>query len=164
LTENVIPTPVTDGERVYVMSGFRGNALLAIELGHTGDLTETDAVVWRHARSAPYVPSPLLYNGRLYFFASNNGILSCFEAKTGRPLINAERLEALAGVYASPLGAAGRVYLAGRNGAAVVLKESDAFQVLATNRLDDKFDASPVAVGKELYLRGLETLYCIAED
>ena len=62
-----------------------------------------------------------------------------------------------------PLGASGRVYLAGRNGATVVLKQTDKLEALATNKLDEKFDASPVAVGKELFLRGRQYLYCIAE-
>ena len=57
----------------------------------------------------------------------------------------------------------GRVYIVGRNGVSAVLKESDKLEVLATNTLDEKFDASPVAVGKELFLRGHKTLYCIAE-
>ena len=163
LTSNVIPTPVAEGTMLYTTSGFRGNALMAIRLGRTGDLTGTDAIAWSYGKSTPYVPSPLLYGERLYFFASNNGILSCFDAKSGRPLINAERLEALPAVYASPLGASGRVYLTGRNGTAVVLKQSDVLEVLATNRLDEKFDASPAAVGRELFLRGQESLYCIAE-
>src|SRR5256885_771393 len=75
----------------------------------------------------------------------------------------AERIEDLKGVYASALGASGRVYLTGRNGATVVLKQSDKLETLATNQLDEKFDASPVAVGKELFLRGRQYLYCIAE-
>jgi outer membrane protein assembly factor BamB len=164
LTANVIPTPVAEDNVLYATSGFRGNALLAIRLGRTGDLTGTDAIAWSYGKSTPYVPSPLLYGGRLYFFASNNGILSCFDAKSGRPLFTAERLEPLSGVYASPIGASGRIYLAGRNGAAMVLKQSDALEVLATNRLDEKFDASPAAVGRELFLRGQEFLYCIAEN
>jgi outer membrane protein assembly factor BamB len=163
LTRNVIPCPVADASTVYCMSGFQGNALLAIRLGRTGDLTGSDAIAWTHKKSTPYVPSPLLYGDKLYFFANNNGILSCLNTKSGEPLINAERLEELSGVYASPLGAAGRVYLAGRNGVTVVLKQSDKLEVLATNRLDDKFDASPVAVGKELFLRGREHLYCVTE-
>jgi hypothetical protein len=61
------------------------------------------------------------------------------------------------------VAAAGRVYLVGRNGAALVLKRSDRLEVLATNRLDDKFDASPAIAGKELFLRGRENLYCLAE-
>lgn len=163
LTRNVIPSPVTAEGIVYCLSGFQGNALLAIRLGRAGDLTGTDAVVWSHHKNTPYVPSPLLYGNRLYFFASNNGILSCLDARSGRPLLDAERLEVLPGVYASPVGAGGRVYLAGRNGVTLVLKASDKLEVLATNRLDEKFDASPAAVGKELFLRGHETLYCIAE-
>lgn len=162
MTGNVVPTPVAAEGIVYPISGFRGSALLAIKLGRTGDLTESDAIAWRHGKSTPYVPSPLLYGNQLYFLGGNNGILSCFDVKSGKPLIDAERLEALPGVYASPIGASGRVYVVGRNGAVVVLKQSDKLEVLATNRLDEKFDASPAAVGNELYLRGHEYLYCLA--
>ena len=66
-------------------------------------------------------------------------------------------------MYASPLAAAGRVYLAGRNGTTVVLKNTGKLDKLAVNKLDDKFDASPVAVGKDLILRGRTSLYCLAE-
>ncbi|HOX58819.1 MAG TPA: PQQ-like beta-propeller repeat protein [Candidatus Paceibacterota bacterium] len=163
LTRNVVPCPVADANTVYCMSGFQGNALLAIRLGRTGDLTGTDAIAWTRKRSTPYVPSPLLYDGRLYFFAGNNGVLTCLDTKAGDALIDAHKLEDLSGVYASPLGAAGRVYLPGRNGVTVVLKRSDKLEVLAVNRLDEKFDASPVAVGKELFLRGGEHLYCLTE-
>jgi outer membrane protein assembly factor BamB len=162
LTPNTIPSPVAGDGVVYATSGFRGNALLAIKLGREGDLTGTDAIAWSHNRNTPYVPSPLLYNDRIYFFSSNTGILSCFDAKTGQPLISAERVEGLQGVYASPVGAAGRVYLVGRNGTSVVLKQSDKLEVLATNTLDDKIDASPAVAGKDLFLRGREHLYCIS--
>jgi outer membrane protein assembly factor BamB len=163
LTRNVIPSPVADNGMVYCMSGFQGNALLAIRLGRTGDLTDGDAIAWKKNKSTPYVPSPLLYGGKLYFFSGNNAVLSCVETPSGQPLFEAERLADLSGVYASPIGAAGRIYLAGRNGATVVLKQSDKLEVLATNRLDEKFDASPAAAGKDLFLRGHEYLYCLAE-
>ena len=163
LTRNVIPCPVADAGMVYCMSGFQGNALLAIRLGRTGDLTGGDAIAWTHNKSTPYVPSPLLYDGKLYFFAVNNGVLSCLDTKSGDPLFEAQKLEDLPGVYASPLGAAGRVYLPGRNGVTVVLQQSDKLEVLATNHLDEKFEASPAAAGKDLFLRGREYLYCITE-
>jgi outer membrane protein assembly factor BamB len=163
LTRNVIPTPVADKEKVYCTSGFMGNALLAIRLGGSGDLTGSDAIAWTHSKSTPYVPSPLLYGDKLYFFAKNDGIVSCLETKSGKALFDTERLEDLKGAYASPLGASGRVYLVGRNGATVVLKQSDKLETLATNKLEEKFDASPVAVGNELFLRGRQYLYCIAE-
>lgn len=163
MTANAIPTPVYGNGMVYATSGFRGNALLAIRLGKQGDLTGTDSIVWSHDRSTPYVPSPLLVDDRLYIFASNNGILSCFDAKTGNALLNAERIEGLPGVYASPVSADGKVYLVGRNGTTVVLKRSDKLEVLATNKLEEKFDASPALVGNEIFLRGHEYLYCIGE-
>ena len=66
-------------------------------------------------------------------------------------------------MYASPVGAAGRIYLVGRDGRAVVIKKGAQFEKLAANKLDDRFDASPAIVGKQLFLRGHENLYCIAE-
>ena len=121
-------------------------------------------MVWTHNKATPYVPSPLLYEGKLYFFSNNNGLLSCFDAAAGKPFYAEERLQDIPGVYASPVGAAGKVYLAGRNGATIVIKQSDKLEVLATNRLDEKFDASLAVVGKELFLRGREYLYCVAEQ
>jgi outer membrane protein assembly factor BamB len=163
LLRNVIPTPVVGHGMVYAMSGFSGYSLLAIRLGHTGDLTDTDAVAWTHRRNTPYVPSPLLYGDKLYFFRSNSEVLSCFDARSGRVLIDAEQLSELRGVYASPAAANGRIYFVGRNGVAAVVKASDQLEVLATNRLDDPIDASPALVGNELFLRGQTHLYCIAE-
>lgn len=164
MTANAIPTPVTGFGKVYAISGFRGAALLAIQLGKTGDLTGTDAIAWQHNKGTPYVPSPLLSGERLYFYSGNNGMLSCFNAQTGKPYYETERIpDLLGGVYASPVGASGRVYLVGRDGKTVVIKDSDKLETLATNKLDDKFDASAAIAGKELYLRGHEYLYCLSE-
>lgn len=163
MTANAIPTPVAADGMIYVTSGFRGSNLLAIKLGREGDLTGTDAIAWRHNRGTPYVPSPLLYDNRLYFFGGNEPRLSCFDVKTGKALYETQRVDDFERVYASPVGAAGRVYLVGRNGTTVVIKHGDALEVLATNVLADKIDASPAAVGKELFLRGHQHLYCIAE-
>ena len=163
LTANVIPSPVAGDGMLYATSGFQGSALLAIRLGRTGDLTGTDAIAWSHRRDTPYVPSPLLYGGRLYFFKVNDATLSSFDAKAGRALIEPQRIQGLQGVYASPVGAAGHVYLVSRNGTTVVLNNSEKLEVLATNRLNEGFDASPAIAGNELFLRGHEFLYCIAE-
>ncbi len=164
MTTNAIPTPVSDFDLLYAISGFRGASLLAIKLGQTGDLTDSDAIAWRHNKATPYVPSPLLSGERLYFYSGNNGTLSCFNAKTGKGLYESERIaDLLGGVYASPVGAAGHVYLVGRDGKTVVIKDSDKLEPVATNKLDDKFDASAAIAGKELYLRGHEYLYSIAQ-
>jgi hypothetical protein len=66
-------------------------------------------------------------------------------------------------VYASPIGVQDRIYFAGREGAIVVLKAADKLEILATNTLDDGFDASPVVVGDQLYLKGKNSIYLIAQ-
>jgi len=163
LKPNSIPSPVAADGLVYVTTGFQGSAMQAIKLGQSGDLTGTDTVAWKLDKDTPYVPSPLLYEGRLYFFKVNDGIISCVNAKTGENLFGPQRVEGLKGAYASPVAADGRVYLVGRNGTTVVIKAGNAFEVLATNALDDPIDASPALVGNELFLRSKEHLYCIAE-
>jgi len=164
LTPNAIPSPVYADGIVYVTSGFRGNALMAIRLSAAkGEVAAPPALVFRYDRDTPYVPSPLLYRGQLYFLKSNNGILTCLDAKDGT-LRFSERLPGVPNVYASPVGAAGRVYVAGREGAVVVLAAGPKLELLATNHLDDGFDASPALADRELYLRGRKHLYRITAD
>ncbi len=165
MTLNVIPSPVYDDGLVILMSGFRGNAVQAIRLpGAKGDLAGTEAVAWTHDRHTPYVPSPLLYDGKLYFLKTNSAILTCMDARTGEVLYTEQRLDGLTNVYASIVGASGRVYVAGRNGTTLVLKHGKELEILASNTLDDGFDASPAIAGRELYLRGRSHLYSLAED
>ena len=163
MTGNVIPSPVVGFGMVFCTSGFRGNALLAIQLGRTGDLSGSDAIKWQVGQATPYAPSPLLYGDKLYVCSGNRAIVSCYEAETGKPNFVKQPLEAVGGVYASPVGAADRVYFAGREGVTQVIRNSDKFEILATNTLDDKFDASPAIVGNQLFLKGKEHIYCIAQ-
>ena len=164
LTMNPIPSPVAADGFVYLTSGYRGNDLKAVRLADaTGDITGTAAIVWSLDRDTPYVPSPLLYDETLYVIKSNSGILSAFEAQTGAPYYQTQRLRGVPNVFASPVGAAGRVYIAGRDGATLVIRHGSTFEVLATNTLDDGFDASPAIVDDEIYLRGNRYLYAIGE-
>jgi len=165
MTGNVIPAPVVKDGVAYLMSGFRGAALKAIDLSKaSGDVTEGEAILWERDKNTPYVPSPLLYDNNLYFLKTNDGILSCVDTDTGEPRFEAERLGDVRGVYSSPVGAAGRVYIVGREGTTMVLKNGSEYEVVAANSLNDQFSASPAVVGDELILRGHENLYCIAED
>ena len=162
LTMNPIPSPVAADGFVYLTSGYRGNALKAIRLDEaTGDISGTSAIAWSVDRDTPYVPSPLLYEDTLYILKSNSGILSAFDAKTGTPHYQLQRLPDVRNVFASPVGAGGRVYIAGRDGATLVFRHGPTFEVLSTNVLDEGFDASPAIAGDELYLRGTRHLYAI---
>ncbi|KKL77634.1 hypothetical protein LCGC14_2032910, partial [marine sediment metagenome] len=149
---------------VYAGSSYGKQAMLAIRLQDaTGDITGTDNVVWRLNRYTPYVPSPLLYKNLLYFLRHYQGIMTCLNAKTGEAIYGPTRLPGVNNVYASPVGAAGRVYIAAQNGVTLVLKHGARPIVLATNRIDEGINASPAIAGGEMFLRGEHHLYCIAE-
>ncbi len=135
----------------------------AIELGRTGDLSGSDAITWQVNEATPYVPSPLLYGDKIYVCSVNRAVISCYQAETGKANFVKQRLEGMGEIFASPVGAADRVYFVGRNGKTQVIKLSEKLQVLATNTLDDKFDCSAAIVGNELFLKGKEHLYCIAD-
>ena len=123
VTPNAIPTPVTADGIVYLMSGYRGNQLYAVDLSKArGDITGTDAIVWSLDRDTPYVPSPVLHDGILYFTKSNSGILSAHDAKTGRKLYGPERLPGIRDIYASPVVAGGYLYVTSRDGVTLSLK------------------------------------------
>ena len=162
LTLNAIPSPVYADGIVYAMSGFRGSALRAVRIAEArGLVAGPPGLVFSHDQDTPYVPSPLLYRGGLYFLKSNSGILTCLDAKTGATRYT-ERLEAVPNVYASPVAADGRIYVVGREGTTVVLEAGPRPKVLATNRLDDGFDASPALADGDLFLRGRKSLYRIS--
>ena len=125
-------------------------------------LNDMGGVKWSTDQSAPDVPSMMLTNGRVYHMKGSTNILHCLDAETGDEVF-ASRLPGIQGVYASIVAANGKVIVIGRDGAAVVLDDSDEFNVLAENSLEDRIDATPALVGKQLFLRGKKYLYCIED-
>ena len=163
LTGNVTPCPVVDGNYVICMSGYQGYSALAIPMTETGDLSGSEKILWKIERGTPYIPSPLIYDGLLYFNQSNQSILTCLDSKTGEVAFGPDRIGQLSNIYASPVGASGHVYIVGRGGKTLVLQRSHGFKVLSTNQLEERFDASAAIAGKQIFLRGAEHLYCIEE-
>lgn len=166
LTTNVIPTAVAADGVVYLTSGFRGTALKAIRLSDAhGKVDDTKAVLFStEGEKTPYVSSPLLVDGCLYFLDNNRPVLTCLNARDGSRHYGPQRLEGIAQIYASPVAARERIYIAGRDGEVIVVRQGPKFEQLATNKLEDDFEASPALAGKELYLRGRGKLYCIAGE
>jgi outer membrane protein assembly factor BamB len=161
LGQNTIPAPVAADGLVFAMSGYRNPNLMAIRLDREGDLTDTDAIVWQNQRGNSYSASPVLYEGKLYVL-TDSGMLSCFDAKTGRPLYQQVRLPKPYNFKSSPVGANGKLYLASEEGDVIVVKMGGGFEVLATNTLtDEQFIATPAIADGEIYLRGRNTLYAI---
>lgn len=165
MTSNVIPHPIVYQDILYLMSGFRGNAIKAIDLSQAkGDLSGSDAIVWEYNQNAPYTPSALLANGMLYFLRSNNGNLTCLNAQDGSVNYSLEKLEGTGTIFASPVGAKDRIYVSSQSGITYVVKQGSTFEILAKNQLDDGNFSSPAIAGNELFIRGFQYLYCLSEE
>lgn len=162
-TVNAIPSPLRFEDNVIAMSGYRGSMAVAVPLNSSGEISDTESLAWKHTGGTPYVPSPVLVGKRLVFTGSNRDILTVLNAETGQRTNEQKRLSGLGNVYASPIYANGHVYFLGREGTCIVLKDDSNFSVAAVNRLNDATDASPVAVGNQLFLRSRTRLYCIQE-
>lgn len=164
LSANVVATPVAADGMVYVGSSYEIRSMFAIRLaGAKGDITGTHAVVWSRRDRTPYVPSPILYDDGLYFLRHYQGILTRVDAKTGEEPTGPFRLGALRDIYASPVGADGRIYFTDLYGVTQVVSHGQLPRPLAVNRLDDSFSASAAIVDDEIFLRGRRYLYCIAD-
>ncbi|MDZ4287957.1 MAG: PQQ-binding-like beta-propeller repeat protein [Prosthecobacter sp.] len=155
---------VTKAEYEVMRSMFAQavNQLFAIKPGGGGDITDTN-VVWQVSKHLPYVSSPVVVNDRV-FTMKNGGLASCYDARSGSPIYQAERVDASGDYYSSSVTAGGRVYITSQRGTVVVLDSaSDVLKVLARNELKEQVFASPAIVDGVLYLRTDKHLYAFSE-
>lgn len=165
MTRNVIPHPMEKDGVLYLMSGFRGAALKAIDLAKAeGDINGTSSILWEYNKNTSYTPSPLLADGKLYFLRSNNGSLTCLNAKDGSENYSLQKLEGTGTIFASPVGVQDRLYVSSQKGITYVIKQGPEFEIISKNMLDDGNFASPAIAGNELYIRGFQYMYCISEE
>ncbi len=165
LTDNVVSSPVFTRGMLIAGNSYYSQAMLGIHLaGAKGDITATTNVVWKLNRLTPYVSSPLLYGDTLYHIRHNQNILVRLDPMTGEFRGEPLRLDGIRDfIFASPVGAAGRIYITARDGTTVVLRHDNTNAPLAVNHLDDSFSASAAVVDREIYLRGEKFLYCVTE-
>jgi outer membrane protein assembly factor BamB len=138
------------------------NQLFAIKPGGSGDITDTH-VLWHQAKHLPYVFSPVIVNGRV-FTVKGGGLASAYDAKSGSPIYQAERLDASGEYYASAVAAAGRVYVISQRGTVVVIDaKSDTLNILARNDLKAPVFASPAIVDGVIYIRTNKHLFAFVQ-
>jgi outer membrane protein assembly factor BamB len=148
--------PVAGLGMIFYPTGWDSSRVLAVRPDGSGDITATN-VVWQFTRGVPQKPSILLV-ADLIFMVNDVGIATCLEAKTGTQVWQSR----VGGTFsASPLYAAGRVYLFDEDGKATVLEAGREFKILAENQLDNGFMASPAVIGDALILRTTTDLYRI---
>ena len=148
------PRPIYNQGIAYLVTGFTKKELWAVKTDGHGVVTDTH-VLWKLNKNVPRYASPLLVDGLLYL-AADESFITCADAASGQVVWN----ERVGGKYAgSPIYADGRLYFCSQDGTTTVLKPGRNLEVLATNKLDSGFMASPAADGKTLYLRTKTHLY-----
>jgi outer membrane protein assembly factor BamB len=161
-------SPTADAEHVYFGSGgpMGDGRLFAIRAGTSGDITlkkgetSNEGVAWVQPRSAPYVASPLAYQGFLYVLQGTGNILTCYDAKTGKQMYK-ERLGGARGFTASPWAHDGKVFCLDDGGTTHVIQAGPELRVLAENTINEMCWSSPAAGRGSLLLRTVDHLYCI---
>ena len=161
-TARPVASAVAANDLVFVGSGFRGSFLAAFRLDGRGDIEGSDHVVWSVGKNTPDIASPLLSGDRLYYYKGKGGQLTCVDTRTGKQHYSTIRVPGLRNIYASPIAAGGYVYLTGRSGTTTVIKDSETFEVVATNSVGETVDATPAPVDDQLFIRGEKHLFCIA--
>ena len=161
-TASAIPMPSVGHGMVFNASGWSKDFLQAIKLGARGDLTGSSNVAWSLNRGTPYVPCPMLWGNELYIL-EDSSFFSSYNAPDGKRHYKYRPRGKALEFSASPVGAAGRIYLLSESGATIVLERGKKTNLLAVNQLEEKFFASPAIVGDEIFLRGNESLYCIKQ-
>jgi len=151
-----------DFDLMKAMMAKGENVLVGVKPGGRGELPQSQ-LAWKQTRGLPYVPSPLYYDGRVYL-VRDGGIVSSFDAKTGQPHYQQERIDAIGSYYASPVAANGRIYVASLNGKMSVLAAGgDLPKVLHHADFGERISATPALVGETLYLRTASALYAFGK-
>jgi len=165
LTGTLVPSPVVNGEMIYVFGGNRGAGSLAVRAGGEKDVTRSHRV-WT-SRNSSYVATPVLHEGRLYW-VDDRGTAQCVDAETGESVYR-QRLPIESRrdrpVYASPVLVEGRLYVVTRGNGTLVLSAGTELEVIAQNRFesdDTDFNATPAISADCLLLRSDRALYCVS--
>ena len=87
--------------------------------------------------------------------------MSCYNVKTGEPFFETSRISKIRSTYASPVVANGHVYLTGRSGTTVVIKDAEKFEIVKVNSVGEGVDATPAPVDGQLFIKGEKHLFCI---
>lgn len=156
------PTPVFAGDRIIVASGRHPERpIFCLIGGGRGNLTGGEHVAWQNRRG-PYMPTPLIYRGKVYAL-NNNGLIGCYDLKSGKEHYFERIRHRGHGFSASPVAADGKIYCAGEDGIVFVLAAGEKFQPPAEHPVGETLMASPALSDGVLYLRGTRTLMAIGK-
>ena len=162
-------TPIFGHGLIFICNSYRPNQpIYAIRAGASGDIslkpneTTNQHIAWSMQRGGTYMPTPLIYGEYLYTCA-NQGVMACYNPKTGERLYQ-QRIGDKGGSYsASPVAADGKIYLSSEDGEIFVVKAGPKYELLATNQMGEVLMATPAISDGMIFVRGQHNVFAIAE-
>jgi outer membrane protein assembly factor BamB len=151
-------------DRVLKLVSQAKSSAFALSTGGAGDISGSH-VLWKKAKGLPYVPSAIVYRGQMVMI-KDGGLVSAYDAKTGKEVYVQERAVAAGRYYASPVAANGHIYFTSLDdGTVTVLKAGTTKPELVVRnpKLDERVSATPAIADHTLYLRTESKLYAFAE-
>lgn len=159
-----IATPVIVGDIAVIAFGRNDRGipkLHGIRLGGSGDVTKTHRV-WKRSDIGTFVPTPVAYRGKV-FVVGDQGKVECIDPATGETVWKDKFPKNRSKFYGSPMIASGKLYAPREDGTVFVADVTNGFKLLAENKMGESIIASPVPVSNRLFLRGIETIFCISD-
>lgn len=160
LQSNAIPSPLTDGELVFVGAGYPKKIMFGIRLGGSGELKEGAGVVWKYEKGVAYVPSPIYFNGLVYLM-NDRGVMTALDGKTGAIKYEGGRVPVPATFMASPVAVGEHLLLTSEDGDTYVIKAGPKHEVVRTNSLGEPIYVSPAIADDKIFIRADKHLYAI---
>ncbi len=163
-TSITTPAPTFVNGLIIVSSGFIRDPvrpITAFKPGASGNIeASSKSIAWRQETGAPYIPSPIAYAGRIYVVL-DQGMISCYDAGTGKEIYGRTRIDVGAAFSASPVAMDGRLFCSSEDGDVFVIKAGDQYELLAKNSLGEGIMASPAVSGGNMFIRTIKSLICI---
>lgn len=159
--DKIITKAEWEASEAFTKDKFNADRFVAIRSGGVGDSTTTH-VQWETTKGLSEMPSALYYRGRVHFLR-DGGMWTIVEAKSGKRLLDRERIGIGGQCVASAIAANGRIYLVNESGTFAVLGANDTLNVLSVNKLNESVRATPAIAGNTLYVRSAEHLWAFGE-
>jgi outer membrane protein assembly factor BamB len=168
-SEVTVGSPVAAHGLVFISNGYRPvQPVYAIRPGGSGDLSlpqgqaASERVAWSHDKGGTYIPTPIVVGDHLYTLA-DNGTLTSYDARSGEQIYKQRVGGGRAAFTASPVAAAGRLYLASEDGDVFVVQAGRDYRSLEVNSMGEVVMATPALSGDLLIVRSRHHVWGLAE-
>ncbi len=165
-----VPTPLVAHGLIYVTSGYRPiQPIFAVRPSASGEINAegsgtSSALAWTKERGGPYLPTPIIL-GNFFYACSNNGIITCLDARTGKQVYRKRFARTGAASFsASPVAADGTIYLTAEAGVVYALDAGPRFKSPATHEIGEYCLSTPAIAGRVMLIRTTNHLIAVGSE